>query len=255
MNALRTRFLHATLLGCITSASLLLSTPPAMAWGFASAVQGSGKVVSVNRNVSGIRGVSVELPAEVTVVQGATEGVTLETDDNLIALVETVVENGQLRIRKADKHGELRAKTLRLTITAPTFERLVISGSGSVRAQALKTASLKTSVAGSGRVRIDNLDAETLKASIAGSGDVDLGGRTDIAEFSISGSGDVRAPKLLARQVKISVAGSGDATVYAQESLAISVAGSGDVRYYGEAAVTQSIAGSGSVRHLGKAAP
>ncbi|MFO1263842.1 MAG: head GIN domain-containing protein [Rhodoferax sp.] len=255
MNPLRTRFLHAKLLACIASTVLLLGAPNAMAWGFSSAVQGSGQVVTVNRTVSGIRGVSVELPAEVTLVQAATESVTLETDDNLVPLVETVVENGQLHIRKAEKQGELRAKTLRLTVTAPTFERLVVSGSGSLRAQALKAATLKTSVAGSGRVRVDNLDAETFKASIAGSGEMDVAGRADKTELSVAGSGDYRAAKLLARQAKVSVAGSGDATVFAQESLTISVAGSGDVRYYGDAAVTQSIAGSGSVRYLGKVTP
>lgn len=246
---------RATLVGGIASVVLLLGAPNALAWGFGPGVQGSGQVVTVNRTVSGIRGISLELPAEVTLVQAATEGITLETDDNLVPLVETVVEDGQLRIRKADKRGELRAKTLRLTVTSPTFERLAISGSGSLRAQALKATNLKTSVAGTGRVRIDNLDSDSFKASIAGSGDVDVSGRTDKAELSIAGSGDYRAAKLMARQVKISVAGSGDATVFAQESLTISVAGSGDVRYYGEAAVTQSISGSGSVRHLGKTAP
>lgn len=236
-------------------AVIFLTASAAWAWTSSRTIQGSGQVVTVNRNVSGIRGVSVELPAEVTLVQGATEGVTLETDDNLVSLVETVVEDGQLRIRKADKHGDLRTKSLRLTITAPSFERLAVSGSGSLRAQALKVTTLKASVAGSGQVRIDHLDADTFKASIAGSGDMDVAGRADKTELSVAGSGDYRAAKLLARQVKVSVAGSGDAVVAAQESLAISVAGSGDVRYYGEASVTQSIAGSGSVRHLGKAAP
>lgn len=235
-------------------AVIFLTATAAWAWTASRTVQGSGQVVTVNRSVSGLRGVSLELPAEVTLVQGPTASVTLETDDNLAPMVETVVEDGQLRIRKADKQGDLRATTLRLTVTAPTFERLAISGSGSVHAQALKAATLKSSVAGSGRLRIENLDADTFKASIAGSGDVDIAGRADKAELSIAGSGDYRAPKLQARQVKISVAGSGDATVYAQESLTVSVAGSGDVRYYGDAAVTQSIAGSGSVRHLGKLA-
>lgn len=236
-------------------AAMVLATSAAWAWTTSQTVQGSGQVVTVNRPVSGIRGVALELPAEVTLVQAANESVTLETDDNLVPLVETIVEDGQLRIRRTDKQKDLRAKVLRLTVTAPTFERLTVAGGGSMRTHTLKAAALKTNVAGSGSVRIDQLDADALKASIAGSGEFDIGGRTDKAELSIAGSGDVRTPKLTARQVSIAVSGSGSATVYAQESLKVSVAGSGDVRYYGDASVSQSIAGSGSVRHMGKSAP
>jgi len=225
----------------------------AQAWGWGKSVSGSGNIKIENRNVSDFKAISLSLPATVELRQGTTEGLTIETDDNLLPLIETIVESGTLKLRPVDKGTNCKTKILKIVINLKNIDTLSVAGSGDFLAASLKAVSLKVSVAGSGDVRIKSLTTDFLKISIAGSGDLTAGGKAAVVEASIAGSGNVRTDKLEAKNVKISVAGSGDAVVWATETLKLSIAGSGDIKYYGDAQVTKSIAGSGSVTRLGVA--
>ncbi len=249
-----TRFVPAFTFACAT----LLAATPAHAWDWnigwgVKSVKGSGVVKTESRSVSGFSEVSVSIPAVVEIIQGNGESVTVEGDDNIVPLVETVVESGKLKIRFAEKKISVTTKLLKVVVNAKTVEGLSVAGSGDIRAAKLQSAKLKVSIAGSGDVNIVSLDADTVKASIAGSGNFTAGGKAKTVETSISGSGDLKIGKLESDSVRVSIAGSGDATVWAKEALKVSVAGSGDVKYYGDAKVSQSVAGSGSVRRLGTA--
>ena len=238
-------------------AALAFAAQPATAadwnWGFGKSISGSGTLKSETRSVSAFTGISLSLPAYVEVRQGNTESVMIETDDNLLPLVETVVENGMLKIRSLEKSTSLKTKNMKITVNAKTIDSLSVAGSGDIRADALKTGKLGVSISGSGDIHLKAVDSDALKVAISGSGDFSAGGKTNSLEASIAGSGDLKAGKLQATTVKISIAGSGSATFWAKESLKSSIAGSGDVSYYGDAQVSSSVAGSGSVKRLGAA--
>ena len=246
-----TTFFPALIVAC----TLGFVAPPATAWDWTwgAKVSGSGTIKSETRNVSGFTGISLSLPAKVEIVQGYTEGISIESDDNILPLIETVVEDGKLRLSFRERNMSVSTKTLNIKVNVKTLDNLSVAGSGDLRAATLKVAALKTSIAGSGDVRIASLDVDTLIVSIAGSGDFSAGGKANTVEGKIAGSGDLKIETLAANNVKISIAGSGDAKVWAKDTLKISVAGSGDVAYYGDAKVTQSVAGSGSVKRLGNA--
>ena len=238
----------------VASTFVFIATPAsAWDWTWGAKVSGSGIIKTETRNVSSFTGISLSLPAKVEIVQGNTEGISIETDDNILPLIETVVEDGKLRLRFKDRNMSVSTKTLNMKVNVKTLDSLSVAGSGDLRAAKLKVANLKTSIAGSGDVRIASLDADTLIVSIAGSGDFSAGGKANAVEGKIAGSGDLKIETLAANSVKLSIAGSGDAKVWAKDTLKISVAGSGDVAYYGDAKVTQSVAGSGSVKRLGNA--
>lgn len=240
----------------LACAALMLTARSAHAdwnWGWGKSVKGSGVVKTETRRVSGFTHISLSIPASAEVVQGSTEGVTVEGDDNIVPLIETVVEDGKLKIRFTEKNMSVSTKLLKVVVNAKTVEGLSVAGSGDLRAAKLQSANLKVSIAGSGDAHITHLDADLLKVSIAGSGNFAASGKAKTVETSIAGSGDLKIGKLEANTVKVSVAGSGDATVWAKEALKISVAGSGDVKYYGDAQVSKSVAGSGSVKRLGAA--
>lgn len=238
-------------------AALTLAALPATAadwnWGFGKSISGSGTLKSETRNVSAFTGISLSLPAYVEVRQGNIESVIIETDDNLLPLVETVVENGMLKIRSLEKSTNLKTKKMKITVNAKTVDSLSVAGSGDIRADALKAGKLSVSISGSGDIHLKAVDSDALKVAISGSGDFSAGGKTNSMEASIAGSGDLKAGKLQATAVKVSIAGSGSATFWAKESLKSSIAGSGDVTYYGDAQVSSSVAGSGSVKRLGAA--
>ena len=238
------------LVGALT---LTATSATAWDWSWGAKISGSGNIKTEARAVTGFNGISLSIPAKAEIIQGASEGISIETDDNILPLIETVIEEGKLKIRFKERNMSVSTKTLRMTINVKSIESLAVAGAGDLQAAKLQVTTLKTSIAGSGDVRIANLDADTLIVSIAGSGDFSAGGKSNTLEAKIAGSGDIKTEKLATNNVKVSIAGSGDAKVWAKDTLKISVAGSGDVAYYGDAKVTQSVAGSGSVRRLGNA--
>ena len=201
------------------------------------------------RPVSGFDAIALSAPVHLTLIQGDSEGLVLEGDEADLAQIDTVVENGTLKIRPRDKwvSTHFNAK-LRGTLNAKDVRLLSIAGSGDITSTALRGADLAVTISGSGDVRVATASYANVNISISGSGDVTLGGKTGKVGAHIAGSGDVKAGALEAREVKVSIAGSGDATVWARDLLHVSIVGAGDVRYFGEPAIQQSVMGSGSVR-------
>lgn len=227
---------------------MLVATAPSHAL-----TTGSGNSASETRTAKGFQAISVRGAINLVVRLGTAERVTVQADDNLLPLVQTLVEGrGDARtLRVQFKPGEsLRSKTpVVVTVDVIKLSAVASSGSGDISIEALKTPALALSISGSSDAKLRGLDTEQLTISIAGSGDVQAAGRASRLDVSIAGSGDVLTRELAAADVSISIAGSGDASVMAQNTISVSIAGSGDVEYGGGATlVRRSIVGSGSVR-------
>ena len=120
------------------AATTTLLSSAALAWGWGQTVTGSGTAKTDIRNVSGFTGLGVSVPAKVAVIQGDKEGVTLEGDDNIVALVETEVESGKLKLRFSERNMNVKTKVpLKATVYVKTLESLSVSGSGDVTSATL----------------------------------------------------------------------------------------------------------------------
>ena len=229
--------------------------PAAMAWPFGGEqVEGNGNVTRQARKVASFNGIALGLPGRLELRSGNVDSITVETDDNLQALVETRVEDGMLRIRPAKRNLNLRTRNLKIVVTARQIDRLSLGGSGTIDADVLRGKRLDLDVGGSGKIQIARLDSETVTAKVAGSGDLRAdGGAVRDLSVSIGGSGRVDMGKVAADTARVSIAGSGDVTVWAKNDLRAKIAGSGDVGYYGDPTVSRSVAGSGEVRRIGNA--
>lgn len=213
---------------------------------------GSGTVVSQAREASDFQSIAVSGSINVKIRQGTREAVEVRTDDNLQALLETVVESGSggrtLHVRwKRGSNVHTRSEPT-VNIDVVQLKAISSGGSGRVTVDGLNTPALKFLIAGSGDGQLNAITTNEMEVSIAGSGNVRGDGKAAQLKLSIAGSGEVQLAKISADDVRVSIAGSGDATVQAQKSLHVSIAGSGDVIYSGDAAVKTSIAGSGSVK-------
>ncbi|WP_229261663.1 head GIN domain-containing protein [Duganella margarita] len=216
-------------------------------------VQGSGKIVKQNRDVGHFNALTVGVGSDVEIRLGNTEGVIVETDDNLQPLIETKVDNGTLRIRPAKNNLRVDTRNMKIIVLARTLDRLSIGGSGNVTADKLRGEHLTIDVGGSGSFSVDQLDSESVAIALGGSGNLKAAGNTERLQVSIGGSGRVQVGQLQARDAVVSIGGSGQATVWAKKSLNLSVAGSGDINYYGDPQISKSIMGSGTIKRLGGA--
>ena len=215
-------------------------------------VEGSGKIVKQNRQVSNFHQVAIGISGDVDIRTGGTEGVTVETDDNVLPLIETVVENGTLHIRTVKNNMHFNTRHMRVLVQVRSLDTVSVGGSGNVTADQLRGERVTVDVGGSGSFNVQSVQAPSVEISLGGSGNLKAaGGNAEHLQVSIGGSGNVQVGRLAARDVNVSIGGSGQATVAASKSLNVSVAGSGDVGYYGDPQVSKSMMGSGTVKRLG----
>ena len=214
-------------------------------------IEGSGNVVTEEREVSGVERVSLEFVGDLTVIQGDEEGLTIEADDNLMEVIETRMQGHELIIGLDENVDVDTDNPIRYTLRVRDLDRITVSGSGNVVSQKLDVETLDLRISGSGNMTIEELVTTDLEVRISGSGNVDLLGTADEQDIHITGSGNYHAGDLHSRQVNVVVSGSGDVSVWPDESLDVRITGFGNVSYYGSPKVTQSITGSGSISSLG----
>ena len=208
-------------------------------------VQGSGKIITQEREVAEFRKVHLKGSGKVFLTPGEEQSLEIKTDDNIMPLVETQVNGKKLTI----SHGNnrLRPTFFEVYITVQNLEGVGISGSGNIVGQdRFVTDTLYVEISGSGDM---DLEVETglLENKISGSGSLQLSGKAEDYTVSVSGSGKINAFDVDAKHVSVQVSGSGDCRVSASESLDARISGSGNVHYKGRPRINTKISGSGSL--------
>jgi hypothetical protein len=247
---------HLVLAAALLAAALPLTTASAAgsSWTMGERVQGNGVVKKQAREVGHFTGVGIGLAAATEIRIGATEGVTIETDENLLPLIETTVEKGVLHVRASKRNLNLQARTLKVVINARQVDSISQGGSGSIESDALKAPRLEMALGGSGSINVKGIESEHVSLTLGGSGNLKIGaGSARDLSITIGGSGDVDAGQVKASDVSVTVGGSGQSTVWAKDSLSYTIAGSGDVNYYGDPRISKTVLGSGGAKRLGAA--
>ena len=238
-------------------AAITLAAPAAMVsaspldWIGGEKVRGNGAIKKQSRALAHFTGLSLTVPAQLELRIGNTEGVTIETDDNLLALIETTIDNGTLKIRPVKKNMNLKATSMKIVVHAREVERIALGGSGAIRSDALRGARMQFDLGGSGSIDVKSIDGDAVSVTVGGSGNFKAGGGSaKTVSVSIGGSGDVDLGRMAAGDASVSVAGSGTAEVWARDNLSATIAGSGDVNYHGDPKISRSVVGSGDVTRV-----
>jgi hypothetical protein len=235
----------------VVSMALILVGAAALSACGLSTVQGSGEVVTQEREVSGFDEVVLSGFGEVFLTQGASESLSIEADSNLLSYIVTEVRDGKLYI-------EFERETLLVPTERITYRLSVVnlvgvqsSGAGLFEIDSLDTPSLDINFSGAGRIAVDSLTADALSVDTSGVGEVELAGEVGSQQVSISGAGRYSAPDLKSGDARVSISGLGSVVVWAVDSLDVHISGGGKVEYYGSPEVTQDIEGGGSIQRLG----
>ncbi len=213
-------------------------------------VNGSGDITTVSRNVADFSKIKVVGSMEVIVTNGAT-AVDITSDDNIIPLIVTVVENDWLIIKPKSNTSFKSTKGIKIKVSTQQLDALTVTGSGnvSVEDKFSNDSKMNFDLTGSGNVSV-NVHTPLVKVNITGSGNIDIAGETKKADINIAGSGNYNGFELQAEIGDVNIAGSGNANIFAETDLKINIAGSGDVAYKGNASVQSKIMGSGKVKKL-----
>ena len=216
-------------------------------------LNGSGEIIRETRDVSGFNEIDLSGSGEIFLTQGEEISFEIESDDNILKKIETIVRGKKLFIKHKDSWDCLKpSDSINIYVTMPEIKGVKISGSGKLRSEnKILAEDLDIIISGSGKVDLD-IEAKVIDADVSGSGDFDLSGQAEKLDFNLSGSGNLRAFDLKTQDVKIKISGSGRAEVYAQETLDIILSGSGKAYYKGRPVLSQNISGSGKIENVGE---
>jgi hypothetical protein len=213
-----------------------------------------GAVVSETRPLEAFSRLGIDGLAEVTLVQGTAEAITIEAPAKQLPRVRADVHDGMLTIGNTGSRGFLGGlfgggpRPARVTITFRTLDGIRASGAVKLKTEGLKTQALAVDVSGAASLSMAGLDAQSLAFAGSGATKTELAGRVQDQKISISGAGDYRAQNLLTDTARVSVSGAGKVIVNAAKTLDVSISGAGSVDYLGNPQVSERISGAGRVR-------
>lgn len=186
-------------------------------------------------------------PDNVHVVQGDKLAITVSGHQDAKDRLRFVLKDGKLAIgREGWKIGG-SDDLATVEVTVPAARRLVMAGSGTMRADALRGDAVGVSIAGSGDIEVPAIDTQELKVEVIGSGDLKAGGKAKALKVSIAGSGSANMAELAAEEAKVEIAGSGDARFSSDGQVNADIMGSGSVTVKGRATCKVNAMGSGTL--------
>ena len=214
-------------------------------------VKGNGVIVSENRTLEGFDKIELSGSADVFISQGSDYLVRVETDENILPLVETKVQGSELEIGLKKNTSIRKTSGINVYVTMPSLLSVEVSGAGNISSNDTFTSgSFDIEVSGSGDLYFQNIITNDFTLDISGSGDVEVSSAetTSTQDIRISGSGDLNLVDMPTTDSKVKISGSGNAKLNVINSLDVEISGSGDVRYMGYPTVNTDITGSGDVR-------
>lgn len=189
---------------------------------------------SVTRTLTWTGGdkLTVEVPGDVTYVQGDTPSVVVTGQKSMVDRVDLI--DGRLTWDEGDR------RTSEVTVGWNIHDRLQVV----VTAPSVKSFDLESSA----DLSIRDYDQPTFELNVSGSGDVDAAGQAQTATIDVNGSGDSDLSALRVTDASVDTSGSGDVRVGPTGSAKIDISGSGDVDLTRRPAnLTQSVSGSGDI--------
>jgi putative autotransporter adhesin-like protein len=201
-------------LGLLAAMAALLAGCGSVTHGSSSSVKGSGKVVTVSRDVPSFTKIELRGAATISVTVGKKTAVAISGDDNIVPLVHTEVNDGTLVISQS--RGYSTDVGLDVRVSTPELVGSSLSGAGSLTAHGIRSQSFTADVAGAGRL--------------------DLAGTTGSVDLDVAGVGAVELGSLVARVAHVTLSGTGSVHVYASGTLDATVNGVGSIHYSGNPA-------------------
>ena len=212
--------------------------------------------------VDGMKGVplaqldlSAKAPEEITllgpdtvhVVQGDTLAIKVDGQQDAKDRLRFVLKDGKLAIGRDGWKMGGSDDLATIEVTVPAARRLVMAGSGTMHADALRGDTASVSIAGTGNIDVPAIDAQNLKVEVIGSGDFKAAGKAQSLRISIAGSGSANMEGLSVDEAKVEIAGSGGARFASDGQVKADIMGSGGVRVKGRAQCKVNAMGSGTL--------
>jgi hypothetical protein len=207
-------------------------------------IKGNGKTSSVSRNLPSFNKVHTKGRLKVFLSQGGNTQLKINADENLIPLVNSEVENGELKLRLTKRIGS--GENVEVYLTADSnLNEIEIEGRSHVETTTeLKGEKLniKTTAGGTGKLQVKY--HELFNESSAG-GNLTLLGVSNIATFIFTSGGNLDAEELTVNEATANGASGGTASLNVTKKLNIDVSSGAHLTYKGDASLGEAQQSSG----------
>lgn len=212
---------------------------------------GSGEIIREKRTVEDFDKINLNGGFDLSLKQGDSIILEIETDDNLIKYVRTNVDQRELEISETKS---ICTKIKKAYLTVPNLKKISINGAGDVFAKSPVTFNyLEIEGNGASSLIFEELNCPNLSIDISGAGDVrinkGIGGNLSVRA---SGAADLKMRDFKTDSSKVEISGAGDIQLWTESFLLVKVLGAGDVKYRGNqnTKVVKKIMGAGSVKKI-----
>lgn len=200
-----------------------------------------------DRTVPAFSSVHISAGMHATVTVGPQKPVHLEATAEVLALVETVVEDGALEVRfkrHSDWHGDHRVN---LTIQTPQLHAVGASGGSIVDAAFTKADRSSIQASGGSEIRVRGVDAPQLSAQASGGSVLEIAGSADRLELQLSGGSQLHGRDFSARDAEVQGSGGSQAELKVSGNLKGGLSGGSQLHVTGGASSRVATSGGSGV--------
>ncbi len=191
----------------------------------ACGVRGSGVRKTEKRDLPAFNSIETNGAFEVEVACQKPASFEIETDDNILPLIQTEVRDGVLHVTSTKHYSATGAILLRINI--PDLVRVKSTGAGKFHVADVKNDDFE----------IESIGAATVTAS----------GQSKALKVRSTGAGKIDADDFRAQKADVTVTGAAGVEVNVSDELDVNVSGAGRVIYRGNPKVTKHVSGAGQV--------
>jgi len=211
-------------------------------------LQGSGNVVSEEREVSGFNAIALSAGMNLYLEQGDKEYCKIEAEDNVITQIITEVKNGKLIIRYKNMLGGItNIKPVNFHITFKNLNEISASSGSRVESSLINTDSLKVNIS-SGATGTFEVNARTLDVGLSSGSQMEISGETGDQKVNLSSGVTYDAEDLKSKNAEISVSSGAQAKIAVSDNLNVNISSGGSVYYSGKPQVTSNISSGGLLK-------
>lgn len=197
-------------------------------------INGSGKIVTLKPQLNGFDKVNFSgMNGKVFIESGKPYDIEIRIDDNLAALLEYEVQNGELIISiEGNKYNRLYLEDTNISIRVSMPEISVFEHEGN------------------GKIEISGITGRYFRILKDSNADAVISGISiDELDIVTTGNGNINAGKLLANRVKVKKSGNGDVIINTNTAFSAKSEGNGDIinKGTGVADISSSASGNGKI--------
>jgi hypothetical protein len=214
-------------------------------------IYGDGHIATKDATVGSFNSIDVSGALEVHITQGTGNSARIETDQNLLDLIEVFTDGNTLVARTRNGYNLHPSRRIVIQVTAPEYKNIDVSGASKIIADnAISGNDLHLGASGASHISMQ-VSGSKISSDLSGASSLALKGQATDFDLEASGASHSNCYELVAENAMIDVSGASSAEVTANKNLRADASGASHVRYKGNASVNSNTSGAGSVKREG----